>query len=193
MCKIVLASSSPYRRVLLEKLALPFTSATPGIDETPLAGESAQQMVQRLAQLKAYALAEDWPDHLIIGSDQCCVLDGKITGKPHTPENACDQLRRASGQTLTFYTALALLNSRSGRLQQCVEPFEVKFRTLSEHEITRYVAQDQPLQCAGSFKCEGLGISLFSSMTGRDPNSLIGLPLIALCDMLRNEGSSPLA
>ncbi|WP_410015758.1 Maf family protein [Sodalis sp. C49] len=192
MCKIVLASSSPFRRALMEKLTLPFIAIAPDIDETRLADESADHMVLRLAEGKARALAGRYPAHLIIGSDQCCVLEGRITGKPHTHENAVGQLRQASGRRVTFYTGLALLNSLTGRIQRTVEPFHVTFRTLSEAEIAGYVALDQPLHSAGSFKSEGLGISLFDALEGRDPNALIGLPLIALGGMLRNEGINPL-
>ncbi len=192
MCKIVLASSSPFRRALLEKLMLPFLTAAPDIDESPLRGESPRDMVLRLSAGKAAALRRQYDQHLIIGSDQCCVLGNDITGKPHSRENAIKQLRRASGRRVTFYTGLVLLNSRTGRLQQTVEPFQVTFRSLTESEIEGYVDAEQPLNCAGSFKCEGLGITLFNSLDGRDPNSLIGLPLIALAAMLRNEGINPL-
>src|SRR5476649_947695 len=188
MCEIVLASSSPFRRTLLEKLNLAFQCAAPNIDETPLAGEAADAMVLRLAGAKAQALAANYDHHLIIGSDQCCVLGGRITGKPYTHDNAVEQLRQASGKRITFYTGLVLLNSRTGNRQQLVEPYHVVFRTLSDREIEGYVTQEQPWHSAGSFKCEGLGITLFDSLSGRDPNTLIGLPLIALSDMLRNQG-----
>ncbi|MEA9391981.1 nucleoside triphosphate pyrophosphatase [Acerihabitans sp. TG2] len=192
MCEIVLASSSPFRRILLEKLNLPFQCQAPDINETPLAGEAADAMVLRLAGAKAQALAGHYSQHLIIGSDQCCVLGGRITGKPYTHDNAIEQLRQASGKRVTFYTGLALLNSRTGHLQALVEPYHVVFRTLSDREIEGYVSQEQPWYSAGSFKCEGLGITLFDSLSGRDPNTLIGLPLIALTRMLRNEGVNPL-
>jgi len=192
MCEIVLASSSPFRRTLLEKLNLAFQCAAPNIDETPLAGEAADAMVLRLAGAKAQALAANYDHHLIIGSDQCCVLGGRITGKPYTHDNAVEQLRQASGKRITFYTGLVLLNSRTGNRQQLVEPYHVVFRTLSDREIEGYVTQEQPWHSAGSFKCEGLGITLFDSLSGRDPNTLIGLPLIALSDMLRNQGVNPL-
>ena len=132
------------------------------------------------------------PNHLIIGSDQVCVLDGEITGKPHTEENARRQLRKASGSIITFYTGLALYNSASGHLQTECEPFDVHFRHLSDKEIEGYVRKENPLQCAGSFKSEGLGITLFERLEGRDPNTLVGLPLIALCQMLRRENYNPL-
>ncbi len=162
------------------------------VDETPQPGESARQLVVRLAQAKAQALASRFPQHLIIGSDQVCVLDGEITGKPHTEENAHRQLRKASGTIVTFYTGLALYNSANGHLQTECEPFDVHFRHLSDQEIEAYIRKENPLQCAGSFKSEGLGITLFERLEGRDPNSLVGLPLIALCQMLRREGFNPL-
>lgn len=192
MQRLLLASTSPYRKMLLEKLQLPFDCAAPEADETPLPGESAEALVLRLAAAKAQALALAYPEHLIIGSDQVCVIDGNITGKPHTEENARAQLRQASGQAVTFYTGLALYNGRSKQLQALCEPFHVHFRALSEAEIAAYVRLEQPLNCAGSFKSEGLGIALFDRLEGRDPNALIGLPLIALLDMLRAEGINPL-
>lgn len=192
MQRLLLASTSVYRQQLLEKLHLPFICAAPQTDETPLAGESAEPLVLRLAAAKAQALAMAYPDHLIIGSDQVCVIDGEITGKPHSEENARKQLRRASGKQVTFYTGLALYNSHSQHLQVMCEPFHVHFRALSEEEIAAYVRLEQPLNCAGSFKSEGLGIALFDRLEGRDPNALIGLPLIALLDMLRAEGINPL-
>ncbi|MEQ0188108.1 nucleoside triphosphate pyrophosphatase [Klebsiella sp. CN_Kp098] len=192
MSNLLLASTSPWRRMLLEKLTLPFECAAPEVDETPQPGESARQLVVRLAQAKAQALASRFPQHLIIGSDQVCVLDGEITGKPHTEENAHRQLRKASGTIVTFYTGLALYNSANGHLQTECEPFDVHFRHLSDQEIEAYICKENPLQCAGSFKSEGLGITLFERLEGRDPNSLVGLPLIALCQMLRREGFNPL-
>ncbi len=192
MQRLLLASTSPYRKMLLEKLQLPFDCAAPQVDETPLPGESAEALVLRLATAKAQALALAYPEHLIIGSDQVCVIDGSITGKPHTEVNARAQLRQASGQAVTFYTGLALYNGRSKQLQALCEPFHVHFRALSEAEIAAYVRLEQPLNCAGSFKSEGLGIALFDRLEGRDPNTLIGLPLIALLAMLRAEGINPL-
>ncbi|TYL43575.1 nucleoside triphosphate pyrophosphatase [Dickeya sp. ws52] len=192
MSRIVLASTSIYRKALLEKLGLPFVCAAPDIDETPHDGENTVSLVRRLAISKARALANRYPNHLIIGSDQVCVLEGAITGKPHTPENAIRQLQQASGQCITFYTGLALFNSSTAHLQSVVEPFDVYFRTLSTREIERYVDIEQPLDCAGSFKSEGLGITLFDRLSGRDPNTLIGLPLITLLELLREEGVNPL-
>lgn len=192
MSELILASTSPWRRMLLEKLSVPFECATPDVDETPLPGETARQLVVRLAQNKAQALAARYPQHLIIGADQVCVLDGEITGKPHTEENAHRQLRKASGSIVTFYTGLALYNSANGHLQTECEPFDVHFRRLSDQEIDNYIRKENPLQCAGSFKSEGLGITLFERLEGRDPNTLVGLPLIALCQMLRREAFNPL-
>ncbi|MEG5624376.1 nucleoside triphosphate pyrophosphatase [Enterobacter hormaechei] len=192
MPNLVLASTSPYRRMLLEKLGIPFECAAPEVDETPQPGESPRHLVTRLAKEKAQSLAVRYPAHLIIGSDQVCVLDGEITGKPHTEENACQQLLRARGGIVTFYAGLALYNSASGHLQTECEPFDVHFRHLSEQEIMDYVRRERPLNCAGSFKSEGLGIALFDKLDGRDPNTLVGLPLIALCQMLRREECNPL-
>ncbi|MGU3412192.1 Maf family protein [Enterobacteriaceae bacterium C34A] len=192
MPQLVLASTSHWRRELLKKLEVPFQCAAPEVDELALPGESPRQLVLRLAQAKAMALAERFPNNLIIGSDQVCVLGGKITGKPHTEENARRQLHEASGHIVTFYTGLALYNSANGHLQTECEPFDVHFRHLSEAEINHYIQKEQPLSCAGSFKSEGLGISLFERLDGRDPNTLVGLPLIALCKMLRNEQFNPL-
>lgn len=192
MPQLILASTSPWRRALLEKLAIPFECAAPEVDETPLPGEAPRHLVLRLAQKKAQSLAHRYPSHLIIGSDQICVLDGEITGKPLTEENARQQLLKARGNIVTFYTGLALYNSATGHLQTEVEPFDVHFRHLSETEVEDYVRKERPLHCAGSFKSEGLGIALFERLEGRDPNTLIGLPLIALCQMLRREDMNPL-
>ncbi|HCQ0107371.1 Maf family protein [Citrobacter braakii] len=192
MPQLILASTSPWRRALLEKLAIPFECSAPEVDETPLPGEAPRHLVLRLAQKKAQSLAHRYPSHLIIGSDQICVLDGEITGKPLTEENARQQLLKARGNIVTFYTGLALYNSATGHLQTEVEPFDVHFRHLSETEIEDYVRKERPLHCAGSFKSEGLGIALFERLEGRDPNTLIGLPLIALCQMLRREDMNPL-
>ncbi|NCH83392.1 Maf family protein [Cronobacter malonaticus] len=193
MTSIVLASTSPFRRSLLEKLGLPFETAAPETDETPYADETAQQLVLRLALQKAQALREKYPLHLIIGSDQVCVLNNTITGKPHTFENGVKQLQQASGNVVTFCTGLALYNSKTGAYQCDCEAFNVYFRTLSDSEIENYLHRETPWQCAGSFKSEGLGITLFDRLDGRDPNTLVGLPLIRLCEMLRNEGVDPLA
>ncbi|MEZ2588600.1 Maf family protein [Pantoea agglomerans] len=189
---ILLASTSPFRQELLHKLGLPFITAAPEVDESPQPDETAEALVTRLAVAKAQALAKTYPRHWIIGSDQVCVLDGAIAGKPHTAENARAQLRVASGKAITFYTGLALFHPVSGTLLHCCEPFVVHFRTLTDAEISGYVEKEQPLQCAGSFKSEGLGICLFDRLEGRDPNTLVGLPLIALNEMLQQAGINPL-
>ncbi len=192
MLPLILASTSPFRQALLNRLALPFITAAPDVDETPLADESAPQLVLRLAKAKAQAVGRHYPQHLIIGSDQVCVLHGKITGKPHDEATARAQLHAASGQSVIFYTGLALYLPEQHKINAICEPFTVHFRHLDEAEIAHYVRQERPLQCAGSFKCEGLGIALFERLEGRDPNSLIGLPLIALCELLRDAGINPL-
>ncbi|MFU2318199.1 Maf family protein [Rahnella sp. PCH160] len=190
--KILLASTSMYRKALLAKTGLVFSCASPNIDETPVAGEKPDELVKRLAQSKASVLGDEYPEHLIIGSDQVCVIEGHITGKPHTFENAFRQLRAASGRTVTFYTGLSLYDSHKRQAQTLCETFDVVFRELSDAEISGYLHREQPYDCAGSFKSEGLGITLFNSLSGRDPNTLIGLPLIALLDLLRAHGVNPL-
>lgn len=185
---LVLASSSPYRRALLERLGLAFDCAAPDIDESPRADETAEQLTRRLALNKAQALADRFTDHLIIGSDQVLLLDGQPVSKPGNHTAARQQLRRCSGRTVEFTTSLCLLNSRTGAYQLASEPFHVSFRELDEDSIERYLLREQPYDCAGSFKMEGLGITLFRALRGDDPNSLIGLPLIRLCEMLRQEG-----
>lgn len=198
MPPILLASSSIYRRKLLSQLGLPFEWASPDIDENPLLNErgevdeSADALVVRLSLLKAKALATEYPNHLIIGSDQVAALGDNIIGKPHTYERAFAQLRNASGNSVIFTTGLCLLNASTGRSQVQVEEFRVKFRELSDDQIHHYLTYEQPYDCVGSFKCEGLGIALFSKLSGDDPNSLIGLPLIRLVDMLKTEGIDPL-
>ncbi|MDR5019205.1 nucleoside triphosphate pyrophosphatase [Yersinia rochesterensis] len=192
MPQLVLASTSSYRRALLEKLQLPFITAAPETDETPLPTETASALVQRLAQAKAQALAAHYPQHLIIGSDQVCVINGAIIGKPHNHANAVKQLHQASGQCVTFYTGLALLNTATNSHSCLCETFDVYFRTLNSAEIEGYLVREKPWNCAGSFKSEGLGITLFDKLSGRDPNTLIGLPLIALTQMLIEQGVNPL-
>ncbi|WP_289711707.1 Maf family protein [Aeromonas taiwanensis] len=185
---LILASTSRYRKALLEKLGLPFQCASPEVDETPIPGESAEALVSRLARAKAMAIAERHDHGLIIGSDQVCVCDGQILGKPGTVENAVAQLMRAQGKHVTFLTGLCVIDAASGHAEQMVEPFAVHFRSLDEAAIRRYVEAERPLDCAGSFKCEGMGIVLFEALEGRDPNALIGLPLIALIDLLGRHG-----
>lgn len=188
MPNLLLASSSPYRRELLSRLLLPFDHQSPDIDESQNPGESPTALAQRLAQNKALALAAQHPKCLIIGSDQVAVCGAQIFGKPGNFNQAREQLRAASGNCLEFLTGLALLNTSTGRLQVDCIRFEVQFRTLSEAQIERYLQAETPYDCAGSFKSEGLGISLFRAMRGDDPTSLIGLPLIRLVDMLQSEG-----
>lgn len=188
MPSIVLASSSVYRRALLTKLGLPFEWGNPAIDETAQPGESAPALVERLARAKATALAARYPAHLIIGSDQVACLDGNILGKPGDRVRAQAQLRAASGRRVEFLTGLCLLDSASGTTTSLVEPFAVVFRQLQEAEIERYLEREQPYDCAGSFKSEGLGIALFERLEGDDPNALVGLPLIRLVTLLAGAG-----
>lgn len=185
---LYLASTSVYRQQLLTKLTSQFCAVKPDVDETAKPGETAEQLVRRLALAKAQAVANNLSQGLVIGSDQVAVFNQHIIGKPHSVDNAVMQLSSFSGQTVTFVTGLALVNAQSGNTQLLLEPFEVSFRNLSDAEIRAYINKEQPLDCAGSFKSEGLGISLFSKLNGNDPNSLIGLPLIQLNQMLLNEG-----
>ncbi|MDF1781032.1 MAG: Maf family protein [Alcanivoracaceae bacterium] len=187
--RLILASSSPYRRELLARLQLDFECDSPDIDESALTDESAEQLVQRLALEKSRAVATRQPNSLIIGSDQAAVLaDGTVLGKPGTADKAVQQLMAASGNRVIFLTGLCLLNSETGKSQLCCEQYAVQFRALTEDMARRYVEKEQPLNCAGSFKSEGLGITLFEKFIGDDPNSLIGLPLIRLTRMLEEEG-----
>ncbi|WP_172151153.1 MULTISPECIES: Maf family protein [Pseudomonas] len=188
MLPLVLASSSPYRRELLTRLRLPFTWSAPAINETARPNEDANTLVRRLAEEKARALSLKHPQHLIIGSDQVAVLGNQILGKPQTHERAHAQLLAASGNSVTFLTGLALLDSQSGHCQIDCIPFTVHFRRLNDAQITRYLQAEQPYDCAGSFKAEGLGVSLFRCTEGTDATSLIGLPLIRLVDMLHIAG-----
>ncbi len=188
MPSIILASGSRYRRELLARLGLPFRFELPGVEEFPLPGEAPAALARRLALEKAQAVANRFPAGLVIGSDQVADCDGVILGKPGTADRAREQLQAASGRTVTFWSALALINAATGRTQAAVIRCDVEFRILSEEEIARYVAIEAPLDCAGSFKAEGLGIVLFRRLLTDDPTSLIGLPLIALCAMLRAEG-----
>jgi len=188
MPALLLASSSPYRRELLSRLRLPFTCASPDIDESHLPDEPACALVKRLAEQKARALSAAHPGHLIIGSDQVAVLGERILGKPLDFKRAREQLVAASGASVTFLTGLALLNVDSGECQVDVVPFTVNMRRLSTVAIERYLLAEKPYDCAGSFKAEGLGVSLFQSTEGSDATSLVGLPLIRLVDMLLKEG-----
>lgn len=188
MRQVILASGSPYRRQLLDRLGLPYSAQAPDVDETPSRDESPDAYVERLAREKAEALAGEHPDALIIGSDQAAVIDGHILGKPRTKARAQAQLIRASGRTVEFLTGIALLDTRSGKLQSDVVPFRVHFRQLDPTAVDRYLEREQPYDCAGSFKAEGLGIVLFERMEGDDPTALIGLPLIRLTGMLQDAG-----
>jgi len=186
--RLFLASTSPFRRELLMRLGLSFTTHAPDVDETRQPGEEARALVARLAEGKAEAVASRQPAALIIGSDQAAVLEGEIIGKPGDHAQAVRQLQRASGQTVAFYTGLCLLDSASGQRQVAVETFRVTFRTLTPTMIERYLRREQPYHCAGSFKSEGLGIALFERLEGDDPTSLIGLPLIRITRMLEAAG-----
>lgn len=188
MPALILASSSIYRRELLERLQLPFLIVSPEVDETPQPGELPDQTALRLAQEKARKVALTHPDALIIGCDQVATLDGRQLGKPLTHDNAVSQLRLMRGRTVTFHSALCLLNAANGHLQSEVVPYQVCFRNLSDVQIHGYLEKEQPYHCAGSAKSEGLGIVLIEWMRGDDPNALIGLPLIKLVGMLQNEG-----
>lgn len=185
---IVLASSSPYRRELLDKLGFAYRSKKPDVDETPFPDEAPNELVARLAESKARAVMSQFPNALIIGSDQVAVLDGDILGKPGTKARAIEQLKKASGRRVTFLTGLSLLDSESGIAQTEVVPFDVHFRKLTDTMIDRYLEREQPFNCAGSFKSEGLGIVLFDKLEGEDPNTLIGLPLIRLTRLLEQAG-----
>ncbi len=188
MQPLILASSSPYRRELLSRLQIPFTVQSPGIDETPMVGEAPEQTALRLAQAKARKVAEAYPAALIIGCDQVATLDGLQLGKPLTHDNAVKQLALMRGRSVIFHSALCLYNASNQQMQAEVVPFTVTFRNLSDAQIENYLQKEQPYQCAGSAKSEGLGIAVIASMQGDDPNALIGLPLIRLIDMLAQQG-----
>lgn len=186
--RLILASSSPYRRELLARLGLPFEAVAPDIDETPQPREAAAALVERLALAKARAVAARHPDALVIGSDQAAVYDNRIVGKPRDHATAVQQLRAASGRTVTLYTGLALVNAASGRVQSDVVPYRITFRRLTDEQIESYLQREQPYGCAGSVRAEGLGIALLERFEGDDPNALIGLPLIRLVRMLEDDG-----
>jgi len=185
---VVLASTSPFRRELLARLQIPFESAVPETDESPLPDEAPATTAQRLAEAKARAVVRHYPDALIIGSDQVAANGSERFGKPGTRENAVAQLRLMRGKEVVFHTGLCLLNSATGRAQVCCVDTHVGFRDLTDVEIDSYLDKEDALNCAGSAKSEGLGIALLGYLRGDDPNALIGLPMIALCDMLRAEG-----
>lgn len=185
---LILASSSPFRKELLSRLHLPFDSISPDIDETRLDGETATNYVSRLAKEKAMAVAQDHRDSVIIGSDQCAWLNGQILGKPGSHENALKQLQQARGQEVVFYTGLSVMQLSTGfREVDCIL-YRVGFRELTDQQIEHYLTTEKPYNCAGSFKSEAYGISLFSHMSGDDPTSIIGLPLIRLIRMLEDAG-----
>ncbi|MBD3669492.1 MAG: septum formation inhibitor Maf [Gammaproteobacteria bacterium] len=190
MRELVLGSSSPFRRQLLDRLGLDYVCDSPDIDESRLEGETPEALVQRLAEAKARAVAHRHPDALIIGSDQVAVLEGEVLGKPGTHEKAVEQLHRASGKEVVFQTGLCLYDARHDNALVERVPYTVVFRNISEDQIENYLRREQPYGCAGSFKSEGLGIALFERMAGEDPNALIGLPLIRLIDLLERAGVS---
>lgn len=193
MKTLVLGSTSVFRQTILEKLNIPFQTAKPNIDETALANETPQALVERLAIEKANAVADKFPDALIIGSDQVAVCEGEILGKPHNFDNAVKQLRKFSNKSVTFYTGLCVFDNAKNKVTSLVEPFIVHFNPLSQEEIESYLKAEQPYNCAGGFKSEGLGICLFEKLEGDDPNSLIGLPLIRLVSLLKQHGLDVLA
>ena len=188
MLTLTLASSSPYRRDLLARLGLEFNCLIPDINEQAKTGESPPELVRRLAEEKALAVADKATGGLVIASDQVASLEQQILTKPGGFDAAFRQLAACAGKCVTFYTSLALLNVQTRHLQCSVETTEVRFRALSAEQVSRYLKAEEPYDCAGSFKVEGLGISLFSAIRGDDPNALIGLPLIRLVEFLANEG-----
>lgn len=188
MHRLVLASTSVFRRELLARLQIPFEIVNPETDESVLPGESPANTAERLSMAKAKAVANRYPGSLIIGSDQVAYLGEQRFGKPLVHDRAVEQLRVMRGRTVIFHTGLCLLNSTNGKTQLRGVSTEATFRNFTEEEIHRYLEKEHPYHCAGSAKSEGLGISLLSGLRGEDPNALIGLPLIALCEMLRNEG-----
>ena len=186
--QLVLASTSPFRRELLSRLALPFETCAPEVDETRRPGESPDALVMRLSEAKARAGGHVHPRALVIGSDQVAVVDGEVLGKPGDHGRAAEQLRKLSGRTVTFLTGLCLYDVGRGRADTRLVPYRVSFRELDDGRIERYLRHEQPYNCAGSFKSEGLGITLFERMEGDDPTALIGLPLITLTTLLAKAG-----
>ena len=187
MPRLVLASTSPYRRELLARLRLPFDTVRPEVDEAPLAGEAPGPLAERLAAAKAEAVAATAGDAWVLGSDQAADLDGQPLGKSGGRAAAIEQLRAMSGRSVVFHTAVCLARSGAASLA-AVDRTRVRFRTLAGDEIERYVDAEQPFDCAGSFKCEGLGIALFEAIENRDPTALVGLPLVATAGLLRRAG-----
>jgi len=188
MITLVLASSSPYRRELLSRFKLPFDVFNPDIDESPRTAEKAKEISVRLSREKAFKVAPHYSSSLIIGSDQTAECQNEIIEKPNTHTNAVKQLQFLSGQVVTFYTSLCLLNTQTKKLQECVVDFEVKYKKLNAEIIESYLLKEQPYNCVGSIKSEGLGITLLDYIKGVDPTAFVGLPLIELSNMLRNEG-----
>lgn len=185
---LILASSSVFRRELLQKLQIPFSTVSPHVDEMALENEKPQDTALRLAKEKAKKVGSEYPHALIIGCDQVATLDGQQLGKPLNHHNATKQLQTMRGNEVTFHSALCLFNAVTGNMQAIVVPYLVRFRQLSDAQIENYLSKEQPYHCAGSAKSEGLGIALIERMIGEDPNALIGLPLIKLITMLQNEG-----
>ncbi|MBJ7549431.1 Maf family protein [Marinomonas ostreistagni] len=191
--KLILGSSSKYRQSLLKRLQIPFTTLTPDIDESQFPNETPRSYIERITKAKAHALTSQLDDtSILITSDQCATFNGTIIGKPHTKEKACEQLLNFSGKTVTFLTGLYTYSTHSHQSRYILSEFKVTFRELSACEIERYIDLESPLDCAGSFKCEGLGVTLFEKMEGEDPTSLVGLPLIETCKSLRQLGMNPL-
>jgi septum formation protein len=188
--QIVLASTSVFRRELLARLGLPFAMASPDVDETAVHGETPEATALRLSEAKARAVVAQYPGALIIGSDQVACLDAQVFGKPGSHEIAVKQLQAMRGRRVNFFTGLCLLNAKTGKAHLRGVPTLVTFRNLSDDEIENYLRKEQPYNCAGSAKSEGLGIAVIAKIEGDDPNALIGLPLIALCDLLKNEDIS---
>ncbi len=186
--RLVLASTSAYRRQLLERLRIPFTVCGPDIDESALPGEEAIVLARRLARTKAETVARRYPQNLVIGSDQLAICHGQVLGKPGSGERTVAQLSSLSGERVSFHTAVHLIDSRTGAQEHHVDLTTVHFRSLSEQEIRRYVALEEPYDCAGGFKAEALGISLFDRIESQDPTALVGLPLIWLAAALRRHG-----
>ena len=187
---LILASSSTFRRELLQKLQLPFSSISPNVDETQLENEKPHETALRLAQVKARKIGEQYPHALVIGCDQVATLHGEQLGKPLNHNNATKQLQMMRGREVTFHSALCLFNAATGHMQAEVVPYLVRFRELSDAQIENYLVKEQPYHCAGSAKSEGLGVALIERMLGEDPNALVGLPLFKLITMLNNEGVS---
>ncbi len=189
---LILGSTSRYRRALLERLRLPFEVASPDVDETPQAGETPAVLAARLALAKARAVAATHPNAVVIGSDQVAELDGEPIGKPGTHARAVEQLRRMRGRSVVFYTAVAVVCEASGFAGSALAPVTVRFRDLTDAEIEHYLRTEQPYDCAGSAKCETLGIALLDAIESDDPTALVGLPLIRTCALLRAAGIDPL-